>query len=160
MKVKRKGQGKGNKYKKAQHQTLRTEKRAAQIIKMLATLGVTVAEMCDKTGISRTAFYQWRQDDPAFEERCQEAEEARIDLAEKELEHRALVGVDKPVTYQGVITDTFKEKSDGLLQFYLKGRRRKVFGDDAAQVTVNVSTGDALREARERIRADKEAGSR
>ena len=146
--------------KKGQPRTIRSENRARVIIKMLGTIGATVGEICEKVGISRRAFYDWREADPAFEERCQEAEEARIDLAEKELEYRALVGVDKPVTYQGVITDTFKEKSDGLLQFYLKGRRRKVYGDDAASVTVNVSTGDALREARERIRADKEAGSR
>lgn len=160
MKKQKRRSGNTQRRIKGQPRTIRSESRAAKIIKLLAVPGNLAGMVCEVVGISRTAYYTWRREDEAFNQACEDAEEHAVDILEAEAWKRATVGVDKPVTYQGVVMDTFKEKSDGLMSLLLRGRRRKVFGDDAANVTVNVSTGEALREARERLKADKESGSR
>ena len=42
---------------------------------------------------------------------------------------RAHDGVDKPIVYQGVVTDTYKEYSDSLLQMLMKGYKKEKYAD-------------------------------
>lgn len=67
--------------------------------------------------------------DEDFAYQMEEAMDEAADGLEEEARHRAVKGSKKPVTFQGVITDTYREKSDSLLALLLKGRRREVFGD-------------------------------
>lgn len=61
----------------------------------------------------------------AIDDAMQEA----ADVLEYEARRRAVEGVEKPVIFQGQITDTYIEYSDTLLTKLLTGRRREVFGD-------------------------------
>jgi len=121
----------------------------------LADLPV-VSTACTAAGISRVSAYNERRTDKAFEAAWNEALEAGIDKAEAEGYRRAVTGYTEPLTHQGQISFeleqyqdedghakvryaldpagnkipiTIRKHSDQLLQFYLKGRRRGIYGD-------------------------------
>lgn len=72
-------------------------------------------------GISFTAFNNWKKKDEGFSEACGHAESLATDRLEAEAHRRAFDGYDKPVIYQGEITETYTEYSDSLMQTLLKG---------------------------------------
>jgi hypothetical protein len=111
---------------------------------------------CDAVGIDRVTAWRRRQADPEFDAAVEDAIEKGIDTAEAEAYRRAVVGWQEPVVDKGrlawryrrvvgeggeerfepVLDDsgqpvplTVPKRSDALLQFVLKGRRRTVYGD-------------------------------
>jgi hypothetical protein len=80
-------------------------------------------------GISRRCAYDHKQADPDFSREWDDAVEEAADKLEEEAWRRGVVGIDKPVTYQGVITDTYKEYSDRMLELLLKAHRPERFKD-------------------------------
>lgn len=95
-----------------------------------------VSEAASKAGIGRRTAYEWRDADDDFASRWLEAEQEAADKLEREAWRRAVEGVDRPVTYQGQITDTYKEYSDRMLEVLLKAHRRDKYGDKVqAEVT-------------------------
>lgn len=46
-----------------------------------------------------------------------------VDVIEEEAHRRAIDGFDRPVIYQGEITDTYKDYSDSLLTMLMKGNK-------------------------------------
>lgn len=58
-----------------------------------------------------------------------DAEQEAADALEREAWRRAVEGTDKPVTYQGQITATYKEYSDRMLEMLLKAHRPEKFKD-------------------------------
>ncbi|SMC96964.1 hypothetical protein [Novosphingobium sp. B1] len=106
--------------------TIRTDRARETFIEMLAQT-CNVSEACRAANISRSAAYQWRDEDADFAAAWKDAEEAAADRLEREAWRRAVDGTDKPVTFQGVITATYKEYSDRMLEILLKAHRPEKF---------------------------------
>jgi len=100
--------------------TKRTD-RAREIFLSTLAESCNVSQACRAAGIGRTMAYQWRADDPAFDAAWKVAEQEAADRLRAEAWRRGVEGVDKPITYQGRITDTYKEHSDRMLEILLKG---------------------------------------
>ncbi len=97
------------------------ESREKFLASLRTTPNVTVAARA--AGISRRRAYQVREAEPEFAQAWDDAIEEGVDMLEAELHRRGYEGVDKPVTFQGKITDTFKEYSDTLAVFLMKAHR-------------------------------------
>jgi hypothetical protein len=122
--------------------SIRTAKARETFLK---TLGETcnVSEACRRAGIGRASAYDWRDDDQGFAAAWAEAEQEAADRLEREAWRRGVDGIDKPITYQGKVTDTYREYSDRMLELLLKAHRpdkyverREVTGKDGAPITV------------------------
>ena len=91
-----------------------------------ATRGI-IRDACISAGISRRTYYRWRKKDESFHDACTMAEEMSADLIEAEAMRRAVDGYDKPVIYQGEITDTYTEYSDSLMSMLLRGNKKEKY---------------------------------
>jgi hypothetical protein len=81
----------------------------------------SIGGACIETGISVPAVEAWDYRDVyGFKKRKAWAAQVALGDVEREIRRRAIEGVDKPVIYQGQITDTYKEYSDNLLMFRAK----------------------------------------
>lgn len=58
-----------------------------------------VSKAIDAAGISRTTFHRWRREDPEFDERTSEIEEAQIDFAESKLLEAINAGDVRAITF-------------------------------------------------------------
>lgn len=118
-----------------------------------------VSEAARAANIGRTVAYEWRADDPAFAAAWADAEQEAADKLEREAWRRGVEGTDKPVTFQGVITATYKEYSDRMLEILLKAHRPEKFTErqrldhgvtpEAAEL---IREGMSAKEAAERYR--------
>lgn len=77
--------------------------------------------------MSRQAAYEWREADAKFAAEWADAEQQAADKLEREAWRRAVEGTDKPVTFRGIVTDTYKEYSDRMLEILLKAHRPEKF---------------------------------
>ena len=91
-----------------------------------------VTEAARAAGVGRRTAYEWREADSAFASAWHDAEQEAADALEREAWRRAVEGTDKPVTFQGKITDTHKEYSDRMLELLLKAHRPEKFKDRVA----------------------------
>ena len=82
-----------------------------------------ITRACTLAMISPGQVRSWRRQDPAFDAAVAEALDDGVDAVEAEVHRRAFEGYEKPIIFQGQITDTYKEYSDGLAQFLLKAHR-------------------------------------
>jgi hypothetical protein len=82
---------------------------------------------CAAAGIGRGAALSWKKKYPIFSELWDQAQNHGIDQLEEEAWRRGHDGYDKPVIYQGEITDTYKEYSDRCLEIMLRGCRPEKF---------------------------------
>lgn len=82
-----------------------------------------ITRACTLAMISPATVRGWRRQDPAFDTAVAEALDDGVDALEAEVHRRAFEGYEKPIIFQGQITDTYKEYSDGLAQFLLKAHR-------------------------------------
>lgn len=83
--------------------------------------GGRMSTACKELGIDRTNPYYWLKTSSEFADAFEVAKELSILELEAEAIRRGFEGVDKPITYKGEITDTYKDFSDTLLIFTLKG---------------------------------------
>lgn len=88
-----------------------------------------VSEAARTSGAGRRTVYEWREKDEAFAAEWDEAEQEAADKLEREAWRRAVEGTDKPVTFQGVITATYKEYSDRMLELLLKAHKPEKYKD-------------------------------
>jgi hypothetical protein len=102
--------------------TARTDRARASFLVVLRET-CNVSEAARAAGIGRRTAYEWREKDAKFAEGWDDAEEEAADKLEREAWRRAVEGIDKPVVHQGVITATYKEYSDRMLEILLKGHR-------------------------------------
>jgi transposase-like protein len=109
--------------------TKRTAEKEQILLDMLST-GKSVYKAASAAGIARSTAYEWRDSDPEFKARWDEALEAGIDAMEDEAHRRAVEGVDKPVFYQGEVCGEVREYSDTLLIFQLKARRPEKYREN------------------------------
>lgn len=122
--------------------TVRTAKKDEIFFKALAT-GMSVTGAAIRAGYSRSSVYDYREFEPAFKQRWDDAVEQGNDAFEDELRRRAVDGVDKPVFYQGEICGHVREYSDTLLALGVKARRPDKYRENvdlrhSGNVTVNV----------------------
>jgi hypothetical protein len=111
--------------------------------KFLAHLRDTcnVSESARACGVSRRCAYDHKEADPDFSRDWDDAVEEAADKLEREAWRRAVEGTDKPVTFQGVITDTYKEYSDRMLELLLKSHRPDKYRERS---DVNLRTPDGI----------------
>lgn len=86
-----------------------------------------VSEAARAAGIGRQTAYDWREADESFAAAWIEAEQAAADALEREAWRRGVDGIDKPIVYQGKITDHCREYSDRMLELLLKAHRPEKF---------------------------------
>ena len=90
-------------------------------------------------GMDWRMHYNWIDADKEYAESFARAKEMAADHGEDIVYERAFTGYDKPVTYEGEITATYKQPSDLLAMFWLKGARPDKYREDSRlQVNVNV----------------------
>lgn len=107
----------------------------ADFIEALLKHGGVVTKAVADVEVHLARLYSWRQEEPEFAAAWAEAVEIGADKLEAEAVRRAVEGVDKPVTFQGEITATYKEYSDSLLQFLLKGAKPDKYNRQALQIS-------------------------
>ena len=119
-------------------------------------LGMSPMRAANAAGVGRSTAYLWRQEDPEFAAKWDEAVAEEIDRLEDEAFRRAVKGVKRPVYRGGVLVGEITEYSDRLLMFLLKRRRPEVYArsHDASRKVDKVDTKRlSEEEARSRIEA-------
>ena len=106
--------------------TIRTD-RAREIFMSVLRQTCNVSEACRTAGFGRSAAYEWRHSDPVFNAEWLDAEDEAADRLEREAWRRGVEGIDKPISYKGVITASYKEYSDRMLEILLKAHRPEKF---------------------------------
>lgn len=96
-----------------------------------------VVRASKEAGCDWTSHYYWIKTDPLYCEVFERAKQIAGDLAEEEVYRRGILGYDHPVTYEGRITDHYRDYSDTLAIFYLKGLRPEKYRDNAG---ININT--------------------
>lgn len=102
------------------------KERKLTFLRAYANRGI-VRDGCVAASISWGTYTRWRDKDEPFNEACEHAEMLAADRLEGEAYRRAQDGYEKPVIYQGEITDTYTEYSDSLMQTLLKGAKQKKY---------------------------------
>lgn len=95
----------------------------------------TITAACDAACVSRQCVWEHREKYPEFAEAEELARQRyRDEVVEREIQRRAIEGIDKPVYYKGQRIDTIKEYSDTLLIFHAK-RHIPEYRDAPIQIT-------------------------
>lgn len=126
----------------------RTDRARDRFLLVLAER-CNVSEAARAINIARSTAYEWRRSDQEFAALWDEAEQIAIDRLESEAWRRAVDGVDKPITYQGEVTGTYKEYSDRMLEILLKGHRPDKYVE-RSKIEVTAISGE-LEAARKRL---------
>ena len=124
------------------HTEFTPEKKQKFLANLRESPNVTAAAR--SVGISRRCAYDHRETDATFAQAWDDAIEEGVDKLEAEVERRAFKGTDKPITFQGQITGTFKEYSDTLAIFLLKAHRPERFRERSE---VKHEAGESLADA-------------
>ena len=109
----------------------RSLKKRAEFLEALSEL-CNVSRACKVVGVARRTVYQWRENDPDFDQEFVRARRVGAEALEDEAVRRAHEGVEKRVFYKGELVDTVREYSDTLLIFLLKGAKPEVYKDRVA----------------------------
>lgn len=109
------------------------------------------ARLC---GLSPKSFRNHKKSNATFSEAWDDALEEAIETCELEVHRRAFEGTDKPITYMGNVTGTYKEYSDSLATFLLKAHRPERYRERTEiDMTVTMSVAERLVKARTRVAA-------
>lgn len=82
-----------------------------------------IREGTTAAGVSRKTYQRWRKEDEGFNEACMEAKRMAVDVLESEAHRRAVDGFQRPVIYQGEVTETYTDYSDSLLSMLMRGNK-------------------------------------
>lgn len=86
--------------------------------------GATITHAARTVGAGRSTVYEWRDEDPEFARRWDEAYAEGADTIEQEAFRRAVQGIEgRPVTFRGQVVAEMTEYSDTLLLALLKARK-------------------------------------
>jgi DNA-binding transcriptional regulator YdaS (Cro superfamily) len=97
---------------------------------------------CRSIGVSLMFLNQWCKDDTQVRERVEEATQVGAQGLVSEAIRRAVTGIDEPVYYKGVQTDSKRVYSDSLLALLLKAKGGNDFKGEASgptSVQVNIA---------------------
>jgi hypothetical protein len=105
---------------------------AAAFLAAIQACGGNVTRACEAADVSRKEAYLRREKDPDFAQEWDAAQERVTDLLEEEAVFRATDGREEVVGVSKTgVPITSVKRSDRLLEFLLKGRRRALYGDRA-----------------------------
>lgn len=129
----------------------------------LIRVGMKQSVIAETVEISTKTIKVWREADKEFDERCNEAHEAYIDLFDAEYADRALYGSEEvqldprtrqivmdrrhmdPKTGISTVPLVIRRKNDATLQWYLRHQRPEIYGEKK-EINNNVSFDvDAVR---------------
>ncbi len=96
------------------------------------------------SGLAHRTVYAWKDTDPEFAQRWQEARELFADHLEAEATRRAVEGTKKGVWHQGVCVGNEQQYSDSLLALMLKAKRAREYGDKS-KMELSGPDGSALK---------------
>ncbi len=99
-----------------------------KVIEAIST-GLRVSSAAKAAGISRTTIYNWKDSDPDFKKRYDEAFEASTERLEEAAYDLALRGSERPIVAGGEVIDHFKVPEPRMLEFMLKSRKPNTYGD-------------------------------
>ena len=124
--------------------TMRTPNRTAKkenefLAALAATCNVTRA--CEAAGLGRRTAYEWRESDPEFAARWENARRIGAEALEDECMRRATEGVEEPVFFQGVECGTVRRYSDTLAIFLLKGAMPEKYREKASMELTGANGG-------------------
>lgn len=108
--------------------------RQLAFLRAYANRGI-VRDGCIAADMSRGAYMRQRETYEEFNVACKAAEEMAADRLEAEAHRRAFDGFEKPVIYQGEITDTYKEYSDSLMGMLMKGYKKDKYKERSEHST-------------------------
>jgi hypothetical protein len=84
-------------------------------------------------GIHPTELERALEEDPEFELECRMVTKRRVEAMESEAFRRAVVGVDEPVYYKGMVVGHINRKSDAMLQMLLKAHDPKRYREGISE---------------------------
>lgn len=70
----------------------RTAKDKAALLAALKESKGIISRACEATGIGRTTFYEWKENDPDFKAACEEVTEVTLDVLESVVLNIAMAG--------------------------------------------------------------------
>lgn len=121
-----------------------------RFISLLTSTGLQY-RACEMTPVNIATVFEWRHNDPVFEEAYLQADEMVGVHLEHEAIRRGREGFDEPLAHEGKLTgDCIRRYSDSLLRATLAARRREYrskvvdetgSGQDAP-ITINLFTRD------------------
>lgn len=148
--------------KRRRGQRLTAEQRKAAQERFLEHFAqnANLTAACRYAGIERNTVYGWQEHDETFSLRYKQAEAEANDVIRAAIFRRAIVGVDKPLHYQGrLIKDengksvTVKEYSDTLLIFLAKARMPEFRDKQQVELSGQLDITGLAAEADTRFRA-------
>lgn len=92
-----------------------------------------VTRTAETVGINPCTHYEWLKTVPEYKAAWEEAEIIATGLLEDEAYRRAVLGVSKPVYYQGVECGQVQEYSDALMALKLRGHLPKKYRENIHQ---------------------------
>src|SRR5579872_2742796 len=81
-----------------------------------------LTQAAQKAHVDRSTIYYWRQTDPDFAAKFDEAEEEANDHLRAEIYRRAVEGWEVPVVSAGKLVTTTRQYSDRLLELLARAR--------------------------------------
>jgi len=105
----------------------------------LATFSKTgmIRQTSKLTKIHAENHYNWLEHDPEYAVAFDKASMIAADNAEAEVYRRGIEGYKKPISYRGKITDWYRDYSDTLAIFWLKGAKPERYRDNLVGLTAN-----------------------
>src|SRR5262245_22304189 len=116
----------------ATFQGISNSKKRAFLVAYARTGRITAASRLSR--MQWRSHYNWLRDDPDYERAFEEAKRMAADFAEDDVLKRAFEGEYKPIIYQGKIRGRYKEKSDMLAMFALKGLMPQKYREGAITI--------------------------
>lgn len=112
-------------------QTIRTPEKREKFLTALDEENGNVSKALEVAVLSRSAAYDWRNEDEDFKTAWDDVVEKSTERLESEAWRRAHDGVDRDVFYQGEKIATETNYSDTLLMFMLKGRKPEKYRENS-----------------------------
>lgn len=103
-----------------------TKKKKQDFLDNLEIYG-NVSLSCKKAKVSRMTIYNWKEQDPKFNNDYEISAKLGVEALEDEARRRAFEGTTKPVYQGGKKVGSVKEYSDTLLIFLLNGAKPEVY---------------------------------
>jgi len=92
-----------------------------------------INKSCEAAGITKYTVFLWNRDDLDFKKRYDDAEIVVGNNLEDEARRRACEGVERTVYQGGRDVGKFREYSDGLLRFLIRGAKPEKYADRTKQ---------------------------
>lgn len=118
----------------------RTKKQQQEAVLAAFTDCANITISCKKAKVPRRTFYNWLEDED-FKDKFEKCVKIAIGVLEDEARRRAIVGVDKPVYYQGRRVGRVREYSDTLLIVLLKAHAPEKYKDRVASELTGFNGG-------------------